>query len=277
MITISNANPIQFWPVNTYTFNSAINGFVDQVNYYHQQETDDIIKLQLTETDATRQYVLLVTDVNSNILNVVSFVPSGTYRQISFTAATLSFPVADTCVYLYIVYNDGSFTFDGTFDFTFAGILANVIYQSDPISFLSVVTVNASYGSKIIQYQSTKNFAGIQYPNDSSPFYLRVPCRFFQERPKLKQNSIELSNSQIVNTSVSMSTQKLMVTTYLPDYMHKKIILSLQHAVRGSVFIDGQPFILDDSYEVSSPDPKSPMQMGKVWLTREDSMVRNVI
>ena len=151
------------------------------------------------------------------------------------------------------------------------------VLKSDYIKFNSSISFNQGHGSFLIAYKSAKNFAGISYPNDGSYFYLRIPARFFQQRNNSKQSSLELSNSKVINTSVILKLQQLMVTTLLPDYMHNKLQLALSHGVRGSLLIDGLEWTLEENYERNSPDAKSPFQFGKVWLTRKNHLVRNII
>lgn len=274
MLTLSNALPVQFWPYGDYTFNELPLQFADNAPFYQEWQIDDIIKLQGTDTDASKEYALLITDINQNLLQVIAFTHTGTYRQLSFSAATIDNPFADTCVYLYIAEQGG--TFDITFDYTFQDF-TNIIYQSDLQRFSTAVVQSPSWGSKLIQYSSTKNFASIQYPNDSSPFFFRVPCRFLRQRFKTQQNSIQLSDSTTINTSTEITLQKLLTTIYVPDYLNYKLQLILQHAVRGSVSIDGDEFIMDENYELTNPDPKTPMQMGQVWLTYKNKTTRNII
>jgi hypothetical protein len=58
----------------------------------------------------------------------------------------------------------------------------------------------------------------------------------------------------------------------MPDYMHNKIQLALAHAVRGSLLIDGFEWTVTEGYERSNP-----LQFGKVWLSRKNTLIRNII
>lgn len=150
------------------------------------------------------------------------------------------------------------------------------VAKSDKHQFFASVPLNQSYGTKVAEYLSSKNYAGINYPNDGNPFTLRIPCRFFQRRPKIVQDALELTGSTVI-TGSTKGRQQLMETVYLPDYMHEKIQLILEHAVSGNVTIDGKVWILEESYDLTSPDPKSPMQMAKIWLTDKLYLIRNII
>lgn len=183
----------------------------------------------------------------------------GTNHDLSFTALSLSETFCDQTVRFYIQQNGTD------------------AYKSDLIKFNSNISLNQGYGTILISYKSTKNFAGIVYPNDGEYFNLRIPARFFQQRNKSTEESIDLSNSKVINLSASLKIQQALITFLLPDYIHNKIELALAHAVSGSLNIDGYDWTREESYERNSPDGKSPMQSGKIWLTRKSSLKRNII
>jgi hypothetical protein len=74
-----------------------------------------------------------------------------------------------------------------------------------------------------------------------------------------------------------LSLQQYMTVYMMPDYMHNKIQLALAHAVRGSVSIDGFEWTVTEGYERSNPDKRNPWQFGKVWLSRKNTLIRNII
>jgi hypothetical protein len=53
--------------------------------------------------------------------------------------------------------------------------------------------------------------------------------------------------------------------------------LALAHAVRGSLLIDGFEWTVTEGYERSNPDKRNPLQFGKVWLSRKNTLIRNII
>ena len=59
--------------------------------------------------------------------------------------------------------------------------------------------------------------------------------------------------------------------------MHDIIELALAHSVSGSVSIEGYDWTKEEGYERNLPDSKCPKQSGKVWLTRKNQVVRNII
>jgi len=150
-------------------------------------------------------------------------------------------------------------------------------YKSDFVLFSSTITTNASWDTKVIQYLTSKNFAGINGPNDGTYFSLRVPARFFEQRIVSMQDSLVLSNSKVINTSVNMKYQQLFEPVFMPDYMLNKIHLALTCSVRGSVNIDGVEWIHDESFDRQTPDPRFAFRKAKTWLTRKNYYVRNII
>jgi len=275
MRILSDALPIQFWPYANQTYNEQQYAFADTIPFYQQFGIGDSIKLQLVDTDASKEYLLLITDLDNNLIVPLAFAHVSDYRQLSFTSGALDTPVVDQCVRFYIAEQVG--TFDLTFDFTFQDFNNTIIYKSDAINFSSDIPFNSSWGTKVIGYKGIKNFAGIRYPNDDTYFYLRVPCQFFRQRPKMVQESLPLSGNQVIDTFVGKGLQQLMKVIYMPDYMHNKLQLVFQHAASGTVLIDGKVWAFEEGYELSIPDEKSPMQMAKIWLSDSNYSIRNSI
>ena len=149
------------------------------------------------------------------------------------------------------------------------------IFETDPHQFVSTVVINKSNGSKVLNYKSIKNFAGINYPNDGVYFSLRVPCRFYDTQNAKTQNSLPLSGSQIVTTAIESTRQQYFETALIPPYMLDKLELIFQHCVTGSLQIDGVEWQADESFDRSNPDARSAFRKGKIWLTKD--IIRNVI
>lgn len=274
MVTISDAQPLQWWPYADQTYNEQQFAFADKIPFYQEFQIDDNIKTQLRDSDLTKEYVLLITDLSLNLILAIPFVHTSNYYQYAFQSQSLDTPVVDQCVRFFIAENDG--TFDFTFDYTFQDF-HNILYKTDAIQFSTSVRQDASWGSKLIGYKSTKNFAGISYPNDDTYFYLRIPCQFFRQQPKGTQESIPSGANTLVATSIVKGIQQLMKTIYVPDYIHNKLQLIFQHCASGQVLIDGKTWIMEDGYALTPPDEKSPFQMGKIWLSDANYLIRNMI
>ncbi len=284
-----------YWPSGAYSFSYLLDNF-------SIGSTDGRVKLLIVASDDAATWTTLFTSGNLNggggsfggtpsvtttkywryigfKLEIVSGLPdvlnvdvnqftiltspaneiTGTHHDLDFTALSLSETFCDQYVRFYIQQN-------GTDS-----------HKSDLIKFNSSIALNQGYGTVLISYKSTKNFAGIVYPNDGNYFNIRIPARFFQARNKGTETSIELSNSKVINTSSSLKKQVLFSTILLPDYLHDIIELALAHSVSGSVNIDGYEWTKEEGYERNLPDAKCPKQSGKVWLTRKNQVVRNII
>ncbi|HTJ53723.1 MAG TPA: hypothetical protein VL443_29915 [Cyclobacteriaceae bacterium] len=279
MITISDALPIQFWPIGVSTYNETTFGFIDHRCYNQEFACADTIKLQLIDTEYN-SYSLHVRDEAENLIANLGFTKTAfsgyNAFNLSFNANDEGF--CDQSVRFYIAQNDGSLD-SGTFDPNTMDVsgTGEEIYKSDWIKFNSSIALTPGWGTKFIEYKSNKNFVGISYPNDGNYFGLRIPCRFYQQRNPTEQNSLVLSNSKVINTALTMKVQQLMTTILLPDYIHNKLQLIFAHASRGSVMIDGVEWTIEEAYERSSPDTKSSFQTGNIWLTRKNYYVRNII
>jgi hypothetical protein len=77
MGVVSNALPIQFWPINGQTYNEQVNGFVRAKPYTHQWQCDDPIKLQVgNEVDPSKAYSLKVLDRDGGTIENVPYIKS---------------------------------------------------------------------------------------------------------------------------------------------------------------------------------------------------------
>ncbi len=280
-MNVSDALPIQFWPNSSQTFNERINAFVDQICFFQEYGITDPIKLQVSnEADTDEKYWLQIKDSDLNQVDLKPFIKT---LQTGYAHYDLTFDMSlltsvDAYFSFSILRGDVS-VFDESFDITFTDPFLTTLYNSDLIRFSTFIKNNAGYGTFVIEYKTLgdSNFAGINYPNDGNYFALRIPCRFFEQRNKQSQAAIHLSNSKVINTSIIINLQQNLETSLLPDYMHNKIQLALAHSVRGSLVIDGYEWILEESYDRNNPDKKNPFKFGKIFLSRKNSVIRNII
>lgn len=126
-------------------------------------------------------------------------------------------------------------------------------------------------------YRSVKPFSQMYYDANSPYFRIVIPGVFFHERNTTQQKSIELSNSKIINTGSELKKQKLLTIDDAPDYFHNKILLILQHAVSGSVVINGVEWTIEENYDKPEPDEtySYPLKPASVYLTRKGYVIRN--
>lgn len=130
-------------------------------------------------------------------------------------------------------------------------------------------------GTKRLTYTNQKNFAGVKYSNVSpdQEFYIRVPMRFFHERFPESDEAMELTGS-VIATSAQMKEQKLAEIQHAPYWFHRKVQLILKHQ---SVKIDSSYWKKEEAYEILEGRKNWPLKAATCWLTRENSLVRNII
>jgi hypothetical protein len=129
--------------------------------------------------------------------------------------------------------------------------------------------------TKLIRYTNQKNFAGIKYSQISpdEDYYIRVPMRFFHERFPETDEAMELTGT-VVTTSSQLKEQKLAEIAHAPYYFHRKIQLILKHQI---VEIDSTTWRKEEPYEINDGRKNWPLKSATCYLTRENSVVRNVI
>jgi len=290
---VSNASPIQFWPINGLTYNESQFGFVRVRPYIHQWQCGDPIKLQVVDDTLGNIYKLYAIDragvtVSELPMSAPMFIPGGLNAyNFEFTAdfcgsGTVwdwySGDIVDWYSGVPVDLISSSFPQGGTyikFIITANGVNA---YKSDYHLFKSHIPIDAFNGSKLVYYKQPTNYAGLLYPNNGNYFTLRLPCKFFTERTQTTQTSINLT-SKVIDTSEFIKFQRWLQVPVMPDYMLKKLELILGHSVKGSLLIDGLEWTKQEPVNRSGPggDIKYPQQMADVWLTEKNDAVRNII
>jgi hypothetical protein len=129
----------------------------------------------------------------------------------------------------------------------------------------------------LIRYDNSKDFADIEY-SDFSPtaeFYLRIPAVFFHETNPSEQENFETSGQTIVRLRNEIKIKKLLEVGFMPDYMHRKLMLILAH---DTVEIDGETWVQQDPYEKPDPSNKRyPLKKATVLLTQQGYIKRNIL
>lgn len=129
----------------------------------------------------------------------------------------------------------------------------------------------------LIRYDNDKDFAGLEYSSFSptAEFYLRIPAVFFHERNTEEEENFEESTENIVRLRNEIKLKKLLEVGFMPDYMHRKLLLILAH---DTVEIDGESWIKRDPYEKEEPGNKRyPLKKASVLLTQKDYIKRNIL
>ena len=131
--------------------------------------------------------------------------------------------------------------------------------------------------TELIRYVNSKDFADIEYTNfsPSAEFYLRIPAVFFHETNTSEEEMFETSGQTIVSLRQEIKVKRQLQVGYMPDYMHRKLLLVLAHQ---TVEIDGDTWVRQDPYEKVPPAQKRyPLKMANVLLTLQGYIKRNIL
>lgn len=129
----------------------------------------------------------------------------------------------------------------------------------------------------LIRYTNSKNFADINYTTASpSPeFFILVPAIFFHEENPQELEQMETSSQTIVRLRNEIKVKRRLELGYMPDYMHRKMLLILSH---DTIEIDGDTWVMGDPYEKVPPSNKRfPLKMASVLLTLQGYIKRNIL
>jgi len=147
---------------------------------------------------------------------------------------------------------------------------SGITYKSDCIS------IKPQVCTELITYSNSNPFDDIAYPeiSPSSVFKLRVPAVFFEEEFPDEYESIDLSNSEIVQLSSEVKHKKLFDVGWMPFYMIQKLQLVLAH---DNVIIQGKNWIKGDGMTKIQGNKRYPLRRTQFLLTDRDFIKRNVL
>lgn len=128
----------------------------------------------------------------------------------------------------------------------------------------------------LITYSNHRNFAGIYYQSLSpdQEFTIRIPAVFNKQRLPQESESLQLSSNRIISLNSQTKVQKLLSTGRMPDYMHLKILLILQHQF---VYIHDQYWVKEETYERIESTTRDSLEKYTCWLTKKEYVVRNIL
>jgi hypothetical protein len=247
-LTISNANPIQFWDIDDETFNEKAVCSIYATCFCLPFQCGDAVTIILTNPSGNE--TLKAYDVSGNQL--------GTTKDFAGDR------------YLFIPDDDWTQLCGNEVQFKiFEGVEA--IYKSDCISFASVHDCTT-----LITYSNSKVFAGIDYVTGTPTpeLNIRIPAIFFEEAFPDEHEEIDLSNSMSVRLMNKEKRQKKLDIGRMPFYMHQKMKLILAH---DNIEIDGQSWIRTEAYEIAESNKKWPLRKASVLLNDKNYIVRNVL
>jgi len=130
-----------------------------------------------------------------------------------------------------------------------------------------------------ILYTANQNTDDGLIYDDNSPAYFNLSFdgQFTIPGFETTEKEIELTGMSI-NTATSLKKKKKLVINDVPEYMHEKIILALQHAPVGSVLVNGYEITLGDGYNIGTDRPGTyPQYPADIFLTLKNSYKHNVL
>ena len=253
-MTVSDSLPIQFWTYTSQTHNEKeVCGMTAPKCYCQRFNCDTVIPLQVQdETGLTITAYLVDSD-------------GGYLTEFAFTESSTG---------VYSVELDTTIASPNLCNTTFQVLLSTGAFEDTPEFKSDCVNISNGECSVDILYSNSNDFDGIVYQLFPVPeFTISIPAIFFQEENPQEREDLELSNGTIVSLRQSIVEKRLLEIGYLPNYMHKKIQKILMHE---TITIDGDSWIRRDDYE-TSPVKDYGLKKAQIWLTKIDSIDRNII
>lgn len=260
IMVLSDAQPVQFWPIECDTFNEHVSEGVHHSCFCQPFDCDDDIVIQFTESIDTsppvaNEYELSIRDEDSNELTTIPFIATENaldfVNTLSFRSSELSPDLCDRMIQLVIV-GDGV-----------------DLAKSDCLD------IREHENTVLAKYRNHRNFAGLVY-EDISPeieFYLRIPAIFYHQRFPEEDETIELSTS-LVSLNGTIRKQRLLDIDYVPYYFHEKVKLMLKHQF---VEIFNKEWVKQEAYDITEGDRRWPIKKAACWLSEKEFIHRNVL
>lgn len=261
LMVYSDAQPVQFWPIECETYNENVPYGVFYNCYEQQWQCDDEIVIQITDDSLVERDLDLVA---RNSLGV-DLTTADAYHVETITEANKT-------VYTWVINPEDRGLCNERVSFFIRDFtLSEDIAKSDLHYFRDVVE-----DSILITYSNHINVFGLIYEYDISPdieFNLRIPAIFYHQRFPEEDEVMELT-SELVTLNGSMRRQRLLDTDYLPYYMHEKIKLALKHQ---SVLIYNKFWTKQESYDIQDGNRMHPKKKAKCWISETEFMQRSVL
>jgi len=259
-MAMSNAQPIQFWPISEETYNEkAVCGVNTECFCQPIELTDEIILVAASEwmDDARLEaYNPILYDENDNVVfDTTGYGSSGIKR---FTPFDEGIP-------------EGKYYFKINLQASVGGDPAVFFYKSDCLDFRTTHEC-----TELITYSNNKDFAGLPYENQSPmpEFSFRAPMVFFHEDFPDDQEVHPKSDDTWMRLSSRLEKKRRIDFGYMPYYMHEKIQLIL---MQDNVEIDGLSWEKRDAYKIDDASRRYGLRKSSVWLTDKNYIKRNQI
>lgn len=260
----SDAQPVQFWPIECNTYNEQESAGVHHKCFCQPWQCDDEIKIQFTETsdsspDTPDEFELSVRDESGNeILTLpLDVVDIGT--RFVYSTSLIPDEISPEICNQFIQF-----------------VAVNVTQSNVDVYKTDCQDIRTEHPETIlVNYRNHRNVFGLVY-EDISPeidFNLRVPAIFFHQRFPKEEETFLLSTSMVSANSV-VRKQRLLDVDYVPYYFHEKINLVLQHQF---VTIYNREWVTQEGYEIVEGNRLWPVKKGKIFLSEKDFVMRNVL
>lgn len=263
LMVLSDAQPVQFWPIECDTFNEHRSPGVHHRCFCQPFNCDDEIVIQgAVDIDSSPptpdDYSISIrNEGGSEILNVpldVQEVDDKFVYSASIVPSAVSPDLCDRLVNM-VITNDTTVT-------TIAKSDCLDIREDHPVTVLAT-------------YYNHRNFAGLIYQNSSpqQQFNLRIPAVFYHQKFPEQDETIELSTS-LVMLNGDIKRQRLLDVDYAPYYFHEKVKLMLKHQF---VIIYNKQWVKQDAYEITEGERRWPVKKAKCWISEKEFVHRNVL
>jgi hypothetical protein len=120
-------------------------------------------------------------------------------------------------------------------------------------------------GSLLIKYYNQNDAFDMGYGEQSPPYenWLRVQATFWKQQFPQTQSQYRKSNGELVRLTSRIERRRVLETTFMPYYMHQKLIIALTHSY---VDINSDLYIKEEDYSIEQNE-KYALQRGSVVLT----------
>lgn len=128
--------------------------------------------------------------------------------------------------------------------------------------------------STLVEYTNLSDYDGIAYRDSHAVFRLRLIAHFWEEDDPTDSEDYPDSKGDVITLRNSTTHKRLLSTTYMPAYMHEKLVHIFNHdyqRIEGVIYKRRA----GDNYNRVRID-RSTMYAGSVWLTEQGSVLVNI-
>lgn len=234
---------------NTEDKNKAIRDFQP---YFHKILKTDTITVAL-DADVPANVIKLLAITEAGVATVIKAftVVNGDY--LSAVVSTAELAAFDGQKIYFAVWDDTADTIDAVSDLT------------------SVQTVIHGGRSVVVDYQNSNyDYAGA---SKDTAFQVRLPATFSLETSPEEIESEEHADGNVVGLTSSIKTQRLLKLLPVPPHIHRQVKVAIKCT---SLQIKSKSWAQEEAYELGIIHEDFEFSWGRVRLTEQGSMIRNV-